>query len=206
MTTRRPLTRRPLRLLVVLALSALGLVVSGSSVWAGLVSRGKVVAADAVPAGAPRTLIVLGAKSEGGQAGVYLRNRLDVAVDLYRAGRLDRIVDSGNDADDAGNEVQTMRAYLTQRGIPGDIIVDDPIGLNTAATCRRARNEFGITAALIVTQDFHVGRAVGLCEARGIETLGVVAPCDGCSTLSLLRNHLREGLLSRPRAVLNAFL
>ena len=180
-------------------------IVVASSAWVVAVSRGKVVTVDTLPDNAPRTLIVLGAKAEGGEAGVYLRNRLDVAVQLYNAGRLDRILDSGNDADDAGNEVHTMRAYLEARGIPADAIIDDPVGLNTNTTCRRAKNDYGIDNALIVTQGFHIGRAVGLCEARGIDVLGVKATCDGCSALSLVRNFLREGVLSRPRAVLNAY-
>lgn len=176
------------------------------SAWVVAVSHGRVTDAASLPAGAPATLIVLGAKAADGEPGVYLRNRLDVAVGLYRTGRIDRILVSGNDDDAAGNEVTVMRAYLEARGVPAGRIVDDPFGRNTAATCRRAAGESGVRRALVVTQNFHVGRAVGLCRAAGIEALGVIAPCDGCSVLSLTRNWFREAVLSRPRAVLDATL
>lgn len=181
---------------------ALEAVVIVSSAWVLIASRGRVVDAADVPAEGAATLIVLGAKVSGDQPGTYLRRRLDVAVDLYRDGRVTRILNSGNDADGAGNEVRVMRAYLEGRGIPPDAIVDDPLGINTTATCRRAAAEYGVTEALIVTQSFHVGRAVGLCRAAGIDVVGVIADCDGCTGLSLTRNYLRESLLSRPRAVL----
>ena len=179
-------------------------VVIVTSAWTLASARGRVVDASDVPPGAPTTLIVLGAKASDGEPGIYLRNRLDVAVELYRSGRVERILNSGNDNDDAGNEVQVMRAYLEAQGIPAAAIVDDPIGMNTAATCRRARDEFGLGDALIVTQGFHIGRAVGLCRDAGIDMLGVIAPCEGCSVASLARNYVREALLSRPRAMLNA--
>ncbi|MFT4086904.1 MAG: ElyC/SanA/YdcF family protein [Gordonia sp. (in: high G+C Gram-positive bacteria)] len=190
-----------LRLLALLGLIAVELMVIVSSSWVVVASRGRVVDADGVPADAPTTLILLGAKVSDGLAGQYVGARLDVAVDLYRQGRVKRIINSGNDSDDAGNEVRVMRAYLEERGVPGSAIVDDPIGRNTNATCRRARDHFDVTSAMIVTQNFHVGRAVMLCRAYGIDVLGVIAPCDHCSTPSLIRNQLRESLLSRPRAV-----
>ncbi len=195
-----PRLRRPALWAVVLLES----IVLLSSAWVVAVSRGRVVEPAALPGGAPTTLIVLGAKAAAGEPGSYLRNRLDVAVELHRTGRVDRIVASGNNRDEAGNEVDVMRAYLQDRGVPAAQIVDDPVGLNTAATCRRAAREFGVRRALIVTQNFHVGRAVGLCRAAGIETLGVIAPCTGCSVPSLVRNWFREALASRPRAVLDA--
>lgn len=195
-----------MRWLVLWAVVAVELVVVAGSGWSLAAARGQVVAAQDAAAGAPTTLIVLGAKAADGEPGVYLRNRLDTAVDLYRSGRVDRIVNSGNDADAAGNEVAVMRTYLEQHGIPPAVIDDDPVGLNTAATCRNARVYYGVRRALIVTQNFHVGRAVGLCRAQGIDTTGVIAPCDGCSAASLARNYVREALLSRPRAMLTALL
>ncbi|MCK0439336.1 YdcF family protein [Gordonia alkaliphila] len=185
--------------------TALSFVVLVASTWSLVAARGRVVEPKNLSAGAPTTLIVLGAKAADGEPGTYLRNRLDVAVQLYRAGRVDRILNSGNDSDDAGREVRTMRAYLEAAGVPAVAIVDDPIGMNTAATCRRSAEEFGVRRALIVTQGFHVGRAVGLCRAEGIDVTGVIAPCDGCTGLSLVRNYFREALLSRPRAMFNAF-
>lgn len=194
--------RRRLGLLALWAVVAVEIVVIVSSAWSLLAARGRVFSADDLPAGGPSTLIVLGAKAENDEPGTYLRSRLDVAVDLYRTGRVERILNSGNDAADAGNEVRVMRAYLEERGVPSEAIVDDPIGMNTGHTCRRAAVEYGIREALIVTQNFHIGRAVGLCRSEGIDAIGVIAPCDGCTGLSLVRNYVREAVLSRPKALL----
>ena len=205
MPLRRPLRRR-LGLVALLAVIAVELLVAVTSSWVAAAARGRVVDVDDVPPDAPRTLIVLGAKVSDGQVGEYVRARLDAAIELYRAGRVDRILDSGNDADYAGNEVTVMRAYLEAHGVPAAAILDDPVGRNTAATCRNAADVFGVRDALIVTQDFHVGRAVMLCRAHGIDATGVISACDDCSVPSLVRNHLREALGSRPRAVVDSLL
>ncbi|WP_026917579.1 SanA/YdcF family protein [Gordonia shandongensis] len=196
--------RGRLRTAILIAVIVVEAVVAVSSSAMVVGAWGRVVEAGDLPADAPRTLIVLGSKVTAGEPGDYVRPRLDVAVAAYRAGRVERIIDSGNDADEAGNEVAVMRRYLEARGVPAAAIVDDRFGLNTDATCRRAAGEFGVTAAMIVTQNFHVARAVALCRARGIDTLGVIAPCGSCSTAGLTRNHLRESLASRPRALLDA--
>lgn len=197
----RVLTRRRFVRLLLLAVVAVEVLVAVTSSWVAVASRGRVVEPGEIPEQAPRTVIVLGAKADDGQPGDYLRARLDVVVDLYLSRRVDRILVSGNDADDAGNEIRVMRAYLEAGGVPSNAIVDDGFGLNTAATCRRAADVFGIRSALIVTQNFHAGRAVLLCDAYGVDATGVIAPCGHCSTLSMIRNHLRESLASRPRAV-----
>ncbi|MGO3328208.1 SanA/YdcF family protein [Gordonia sp. (in: high G+C Gram-positive bacteria)] len=195
------LTRRRLVQLLLLAVLAVEVLVAVTSSWVAVASRGRVVEPGEIPEQASRTVIVLGAKADDGQPGDYLRARLDVVVDLYLSRRVDRILVSGNDADDAGNEIRVMRAYLEAGGVPSNVIVDDGFGLNTAATCRRAADVFGIRSALIVTQNFHAGRAVLLCDAYGVDATGVIAPCGHCSTPSMIRNHLRESLASRPRAV-----
>ncbi|WP_347957620.1 SanA/YdcF family protein [Gordonia aichiensis] len=199
-----PIVSRRTRKLVCVAVILVEAVVAVASLLVTVGARGRVVGAGDLPDDAPRTMIVLGAKVRDGRVGDYVGARLDVVVDAYRDGRVDRIVNSGNDADSAGNEVRVMRAYLEAHGIPATAIVDDPLGLNTNATCRRAATMYDVSAAMIVTQNFHIARAVTLCRAWGIDVLGVVAPCDECSVPSLIRNQLREALASRPRAVLDS--
>ncbi|MGB3885350.1 SanA/YdcF family protein [Gordonia sp. (in: high G+C Gram-positive bacteria)] len=186
------------------AVLAVEVLVTIASLWVWLGSRGRVVDAAAIAEDAPRTMIVLGAKVRDGQVGDYVGARLDVAIAAYRDGRIDRILNSGNDSDSAGNEVTVMRNYLEAAGVPSTAITDDRLGLNTNATCRRAAAIYGIDSAMIVTQNFHIARAVTLCQAWGIDATGVIAPCNQCSTLSLIRNQFREALLSRPRAVIDA--
>ncbi len=197
-------TRRRVSLYALILLIAVEAMVAVTSSWVAVASRGRVVEPSEVPDDAPTTVVVLGAKVKDREAGDYVRARLDVAVDLFRAGRVSRILNSGNDADDAGNEVQVMRSYLEEQGVPSDAILDDPHGVNTAATCRRVAQVFGLTSVLIITQDFHAGRAVMLCDAYGVDATGVIAPCGHCSLYSRGRNQVREALASRPRAVLDS--
>jgi vancomycin permeability regulator SanA len=94
-----------------------------------------------------------------------------------------------------------MTEYLVEKGIDRDVIVGDPYGLDTYDTCARAIHTYGVTKALIVTQEFHVPRAVALCRDAGIDADGVNAGCD-CSVFARARNAIREPL-SRPKAVLD---
>lgn len=147
--------------------------------------------------------LVLGSKVDDQGPGSYVRGRLDTALELYRAGRVPRIVNSGNGRPEAGNEPAVMRAYLEERGVPADAIIDDPEGYDTAASCRRARDVYGFDEVLVVTQEFHLGRAIALCRDIGIDARGVYADCD-CAVWTVARNIIRETFLARPRALLTS--
>lgn len=193
------ITRPRILLLVGSVLAAIELVIAVAATWIYVASYDREFDVDEAPE-AP-VVIVLGSKVSDGEPGSYVRGRLDTALALYESGRVARVLNSGNGRAEAGNETAVMRSYLEERGVPAAAIVDDPEGFDTAATCRRAREVFDVTKALIVTQDFHLGRAVALCRAAGIDTRGVVADCD-CATWTVLRNHVRENLLAAPRALL----
>ncbi|WP_439033190.1 SanA/YdcF family protein [Gordonia terrae] len=150
------------------------------------------------------TLLVLGSLVyDDGTPGDYVRGRLDTALALYRTGQVARIINSGNGSADAGNEPAVMRRYLEAHGVNAASIVDDPAGLDTAASCRRARQVFGVREVIVVTQGFHLRRAIALCRAEGVDARGVVAECD-CPVWTVVRNHVRETVFAGPRAVLTA--
>ncbi|MDY6808127.1 MAG: ElyC/SanA/YdcF family protein [Actinomycetota bacterium] len=186
------------RWVVIIGLVAAELVITVAGTWIYFSSAGRVLDADEVPPGS--TALVLGSLVDDGLPGSYVRGRLDTAVDLYENGRVARIINSGNGSAAAGDEPAVMRSYLEERGVPADVIVDDPLGMDTDASCRRAHEVFGVRRAVIVTQDFHVSRAIALCRSWGIDATGVAARCE-CATWTVLRNHLRELLLARPRAL-----
>lgn len=144
--------------------------------------------------------IVLGAKVSNGKPGEYLRPRLDAAVELYRRGKVQTIDVSGNGQSATGDEPTVMRSYLLAQGIPDSQIIVDRDGSTTSKSCVNAK-KLAIHRALIVTQDFHVARAVALCELEGVRTTGVIAHCY-CATWTLVRNAGREAFLSRPKALL----
>lgn len=102
----------------------------------------------------------------------YLRGRLDVAADLYRAGKVKVILVSGDNRESHYNEPEAMRRHLVSVGIPADRVVLDHAGLDTYDTCVRARRIFGVTRAVLVTQDYHLPRAVATCRMTGLDAVG----------------------------------
>ena len=103
----------------------------------------------------------------------YLARRLDLALDLYRHGKVTVILVTGATALPDYDEPTAMRKYLTDRGVPASRIVRDFAGFDTWESCVRARKIFGVEHATLVTQDFHLARALTLCRAAGIDGYGV---------------------------------
>ncbi|WP_110472851.1 SanA/YdcF family protein [Williamsia limnetica] len=180
---------------------AVQFVIASAATWIYVMAFDREFAVPEAPA-APMAL-VLGSKVSGGEPGSYVRGRLDSTLRLYQEGRVQQILNSGNGHESAGDEPQVMRSYLQQRGVPASAIIDDPEGFDTAASCRRAHDVYGVEEVVIVTQDFHLGRAIALCRDVGIDAHGVYADCD-CVMWTLARNHLREAVLARPRALLTS--
>jgi vancomycin permeability regulator SanA len=129
----------------------------------------------------------------------YLRGRLDVAIELLRAGKVREILVSGDAAGTSGDEIASMMKYLVDQGVDPALVRSDGEGLSTRETCERAKRLFGIDRAIIVTQYRHVPRAVALCRAEGIDAEGVTAYCQ-CRQLTVVRNNIREWLAA-PKAV-----
>jgi len=146
-------------------------------------------------------VIVPGARVRAGAPMTYLRGRLDAAVELVRSGRVRAVLVSGDAAGTSGDEIAAMVGYLVAHGVDREQIVTDPYGLDTYDTARRAVETYGVRHALIVTQSFHLPRAVALCRRAGIDITGVRASGD-VRTRTRVRNLLREHLLSRPKASL----
>jgi len=119
-----------------------------------------------------------------------LKDRLDTADKLYKSGKIQKIIVSGKESSSNYNEPLVMYAYLISRNIPEFDIVVDPFGNNTYSTCYRAKEVYGITKAILVTQEFHLPRALYICESLGIEVEGIVADTNLYENQAY--NHLRE--------------
>lgn len=117
--------------------------------------------------------IVFGAAAPNGIASPYLVGRLDVALDLYRHGKVTVILVTGDNSRPDYDEPTTMMKYLVAHGVPASRIVRDFAGFDTWESCVREREIFGVTSATLVTQDFHLPRALTLCRAAGIDAVGV---------------------------------
>jgi vancomycin permeability regulator SanA len=96
-----------------------------------------------------------------------------------------------------------MTNYLLARGVDPARIVVDPYGLDTYDSCKRAHDVFGVTRALVVSQSFHLTRAVAVCRHVGLDADGVLDGCAGCSRLTWARNHARD-LLASVKAIADA--
>ncbi|MEU0680125.1 MULTISPECIES: SanA/YdcF family protein [Streptomyces] len=110
-----------------------------------------------------------------GEPSIFLANRLDAAAKLYREGRIEVVLVTGDNSSHHYNEPHTMRHYLTHRGVPDTRIVSDYAGFDTWDSCVRARKIFGVDRAILVSQGFHIRRAVALCQAAGVDSYGVGA-------------------------------
>ncbi|MEU2422285.1 ElyC/SanA/YdcF family protein [Streptomyces sp. NPDC007851] len=123
----------------------------------------------------PRTdvAVVFGAGLWDGQPSPYLARRLDAAAALYRAGRIRVVLVTGDNSRENYDEPDAMRAYLTRHGVPGGRVVTDYAGFDTWDSCVRAKKIFGVDRAVLISQGFHIRRAVALCEAAGVASYGV---------------------------------
>lgn len=117
--------------------------------------------------------VVFGAGLWHGEPSPYLAHRLDAAAELYRAGRIEVVLVTGDNGREDYDEPDAMRAYLTEHGVPDARIVGDYAGFDTWDSCVRARKIFGVDRAVLISQGFHIRRAVALCEAAGVDSYGV---------------------------------
>lgn len=130
-----------------------------------------------VPGAPPRpTAIVFGAAVyRGGRLSTVLRDRMETAITLYEQGTVNQLLVSGDGVSAGYDEPSAMKAYAIQRGVPASDIRVDLGGRRTYDSCYRARHFFGVDEAILVTQAFHLPRALFVCEQLGVSAVGVSA-------------------------------
>lgn len=120
--------------------------------------------------------LVLGAGvRDDGTPSDVLRDRLDEALDVWRAGRVKKILVSGDHGRPEYDEPNTMRTYLESRGVPPEAIFMDHAGFDTYSSVWRARHVFGAKSVIIVTQRFHLARSVFVARKLGLTAEGSAA-------------------------------
>ena len=125
---------------------------------------------------AGRVAIVLGAGlTRSGRPSPALADRLATAVELYRRGHVTKLLLTGDNRYVSYNEPEAMRRRALELGVPDEDLVLDYAGRRTYDSCYRARAIFGLDRAVVVTQAFHLDRALYLCDSFGIEAIGVAA-------------------------------
>jgi SanA protein len=158
-----------------------------------------------------RAAIVFGAGlTASGAPTAVLQDRVITAVNLYKAGKVEKVLMSGDNRFLDYNEPGAMKAYALELGMPEEDIVLDYAGRRTYDTCYRAGAIFQLEEAILVTQRFHLARALYTCNAFGLKSVGVPADLRpyrdedfwkireiGASLVALIQIHL-----TRPEPVL----
>ncbi|MBK9313717.1 MAG: YdcF family protein [Acidobacteria bacterium] len=132
----------------------------------------------------PRVAVVFGASVFGnGDLSPILANRVDRAIELYQAGKVDRILVSGDNRHPSYNEPRAMQEYILSRGVNPSHVVVDNSGRSTYETCLRAKKVYGLDQAVLVTQNFHLARALYIANELGLDAVGMAANMSPSSQL-----------------------
>lgn len=129
-----------------------------------------------------------GLNPAGGPSAI-LYDRVATAADLYKAGKVQKLLMTGDNSADSYNEVEAMRRTATQLGVPNKDIVLDYAGFSSWDSCYRAREVFSLQSATLVTQKFHLPRALFTCNQLNVKSVGVIADRQPYPTQY---NELRE--------------
>lgn len=158
------------------------------------------VASESSPA---TVAIVLGAQVKAdGTMSAMLADRVSQGAALWQAGKVDRILVSGDHGAWRYDEPTTMRRALIRAGVPADAVFTDHAGFDTRASMVRAREIFGIRDAIVVTQGFHMKRALFLARRAGIEADGLTSDLREYGGQGI-KSSLRE-VASRVKAVVES--
>lgn len=130
------------------------------------------------PQAAPkaRVAVVFGAGLQrDGSASLVLRDRVGAAAELYFSGKVEKLLMSGDNRFINYNEPKAMFDHAVSLGVPEKDIVLDYAGRRTYDTCYRARDIFQVNDVILVTQAFHLPRAIFTCNSLGVKAVGVMA-------------------------------
>jgi len=122
-----------------------------------------------------RVAVVFGAAVYGDRLSSVLRDRVETAVSLYEAGLVDKIIMSGDNQSLEYDEPSAMVTYAVERGVPAEDVQPDYGGRRTYDTCYRAQHIFQAEDVILVTQEFHLPRAIFTCQMLGLDSVGVAA-------------------------------
>ncbi len=165
--------KRLRKLLLILTASVL-LLVGIPVLIAEVSARAHLYSPEEVPAS--KVAIVFGAGLQrDGTPSAVLRDRVEMAVRLYQAGKVEKLLMSGDNRFVEYNEPGSMREYAITLGVPAEDIVLDYAGRRTYDTCYRAIHIFDVRDAILVTQRFHLSRALFTCNSLGVHANGVPA-------------------------------
>ncbi len=178
------------RMFLFLGLALLVLVLSARLVTAQLAVK-KTYSEAEVPA--RKVAIVFGAGLwRDGSPTPILQDRVETGAKLFFAGKVEKILMTGDNSLVEYNEPEAMRQYALKLGVPASAIVLDYAGRRTYDSCYRAKEIFRVKEAILVTQKFHLARALFLCNALGLDGVGVEANNRHYQRIALSLWNFRE--------------
>lgn len=133
----------------------------------------------------------------GGGPNPQFHGRMQAAAELYKLGKLKRLIVSGANPDSRYNEPKKMREALLELGVPSEAMVLDYAGDSTFDSITRAQVVFGLQRVTVITQKYHAYRALFLARKTGVQAVAYAAP---------LANHGGPGLRHPPREILARLL
>lgn len=185
-----------LKVFRIILLSLVGLsvlLILGTNLCITIMTRSQIYTNETVPNGEVAIVFGAGVWEEQYSPTLVLKDRIDAVVDLYQAGKTERILLSG-DGMEGSLEVEIMKRYALEQGIPEGALLLDPLGDRSFNTCQQAKETFGVEEAILVTQRYHLPRALFTCDGLGIQSAGLIADQRTYSPVSQAVWGLREML------------
>ncbi len=130
-----------------------------------------------------------------GRPSAMLADRVRMGAELYTAGKVRALLLTGDNSIETYNEPEAMRRFALELGVPDSALVLDYAGFRTYDSCYRARDIFQVDQAILVTQAYHLDRALLTCNGLQVESIGVAADAmrpTGYARRSLVSGQLRE--------------
>ena len=147
--------------------------------------------------------LVLGASVKEGQPSAILKNRLDGAIRLYRENKIQKVLLSGDNTKQKYREVDVMKNYLLDHQVSASSILTDDHGGNTLSSIINSSYIVGKDGLTVITQEFHLSRAIFLARQMGLSVHGY--PAKGFSSKPRQLYHLGREFLARYLALWNVF-
>lgn len=161
--------RKPNKFRLILRFLLGGLLLAGTLIYANVEGYRRLILPSVAAAPQRPVAIVFGAAS------LILSDRVQIGVELYKAGKVRKLLMTGDNNRNDYNEPEAMRQEALSLGVPSRAIVCDYAGFRTYDSLYRARDIFGVRSAILVTQGYHLPRALFLGSKMGLDVVGVDA-------------------------------
>ena len=139
-------------------------------------------------------ILVLGAGVDGTTLSHMLEDRVKTGINLYELGSAPKILMSGDHGSDDYDEVNAMKNYAKEQGVPSEDIFMDHAGFSTYESMYRARDVFQAEKIIIISQEYHLHRAIYIAEYLGLEAYGVDSQLRSYAADTNIYNTIREFL------------